>query len=273
MAEIYTLKPTELEYFEMQHYMSDSAERYVARRYPPHIHDCVEFYVLLEGDVSFMVEENLYRMTAGDVLVSKPNEMHNCILNTDSVHKHLCFWFTPPTHPVLTPFTQSGFGENNLISLPEQQKEELLTLCRILHRAAEEKDRLKEIYSALHFLHLLQSGIKNNSPCIHRQTLPETLQNVLSDINKRFTQIRSLTYFTEKYFISQSTLQRLFKKYLHTTPKLYIETKKLAFSRMLLKQGYSVFDACMQAGFSDYSNYVQLFKRRFGITPKRYRDE
>lgn len=273
MAEIHTLKATAFEYFEMQHYMSDTAELYKARRYPPHIHDCVEFYVLLDGDVSFMVEDSVYRLTTGDVLVSKPNEMHNCVLNSNSVHKHLCFWFTPPSHPLLACFAEGDFGANNLISLPEQQKEELLDICRTLHKASEDKDELKVLYSSLHFLHLLQTGAKELQTERPRQPLPPTLQNILSDVNKNFTKIRSLDYFTEKYFISQSTLQRLFKKYLHTTPKLYIETKRLAYSRVLLKQGLSVFDACMQAGFPDYSNYVQLFKRRFCITPKRYRDE
>ena len=272
MAKKYLLKPT-FGYFEMEHYLHDSTKQFSAYRFPPHIHDCIEFYLLLDGDVSFIVEDSVYRMQTGDVLFTKPNEMHNCVLNSDSVHKHLCFWFTPPTHPLFDCFINGSFGGNNLISLPEPQKAELLSVCRALHDASEAGDNLKTYYSALHFIHLLQSGMQNRIAESARQSLPKILQDVLSDINKNFPEIHSLDYITEKYFISKSTLQRLFKKYLHTTPKLYIETKRLAYSRVLLKQGASVFVACMQAGFPDYSNYVQLFKRRFGITPKRYRDE
>ena len=63
----------------------------------------------------------------------------------------------------------------------------------------------------------------------------------------------------------------MFKVYLNTTPKLYIETKKLAFSRKLLKDGLSVGEASVEAGFLDVSNFIRLFKRRFGVTPREYK--
>ena len=53
--------------------------------------------------------------------------------------------------------------------------------------------------------------------------------------------------------------------------KMYLETKKLAYSRMLLKEGMPVADACSLAGFSDYSNFIRLFRLRFGITPNKYK--
>jgi methylphosphotriester-DNA--protein-cysteine methyltransferase len=139
-----------------------------------------------------------------------------------------------------------------------------------LHKAALQKDTLQQYSLALRFICLLrgnQTSKQDLSPYI-----PQTLQTILDDINVNFASIKDLDYFAEKYFISLSTLQRLFKKHLHTTPKMYIETKRLAYSRQLLKQGVSVFDACMQAGFPDYSNYIRLFRNRFGMTPKRYQE-
>ena len=65
---------------------------------------------------------------------------------------------------------------------------------------------------------------------------------------------------------------RLFKEHLNTTPKTYLESKRLVHSQILLKEGKSVLDACMESGFPDYSNYIRLFKRRFGVTPKQYKD-
>ena len=98
------------------------------------------------------------------------------------------------------------------------------------------------------------------------------LKKILSDIDDNFKSIRSLEYFTEKYFISESTLNRLFNTYLHMTPKKYVEAKKLAHSRYLLKSGSTVLSACMESGFSDYSSYIRLFKKRFSITPMQYRN-
>ena len=41
----------------------------------------MELYILLEGDVSFVVESSLYKLSAGDAIVTAPNERHYCILN------------------------------------------------------------------------------------------------------------------------------------------------------------------------------------------------
>jgi len=38
-----------------------------------------------------------------------------------------------------------------------------------------------------------------------------------------------------------------------------------------LRNGASVAEAALKSGFSDYSNYIQLFKKQFGITPLCYR--
>ena len=59
--------------------------------------------------------------------------------------------------------------------------------------------------------------------------------------------------------------------YLNTTPKNYIETRRLVYARKLLKDGYSVKDAAYKSGFSNTSNFIRLFKSRFGITPKAYK--
>ena len=84
--------------------------------------------------------------------------------------------------------------------------------------------------------------------------------------------MQSLDYFKGKYFVSTSTLNRLFRTYLLTTPMKYIEAKRLAYSRYLLKNGSTVLSACMEAGFSDCSNYIRTFRKRFSITPGQYRE-
>ena len=38
-----------------------------------------------------------------------------------------------------------------------------------------------------------------------------------------------------------------------------------------LRDGDMVADAAAKSGFSDYSNYIQLFKKQFGMTPLQYK--
>ena len=255
--------------FEASYYFRHDGREYVAYNFPPHMHDALEIYVLLEGDVSFMVEHNLYHLQPGDAIITKPNEIHNCVLNTPGAHKHLCLWFSPSAKVLLGDFLQHDFGKDNLISPSEEDKLHLLTLYEKL-RTAGEKDGKRYEFSLL--LQILDVLGKSLSCALAPQQMPVELQAILADINDNFLSIKGLDYFTQKHFISQSTLNRLFRNYLRTTPGLYLEAKRLAHSRLLLKKGKSVLAACMESGFSEPSNYIRLFKKRFGITPGQYRE-
>lgn len=265
----HTLQIPTIESFTAKYYFAQGAPTRPAKFFPPHLHDVLEIYVLLEGDASFMVEDNLYQLESGDAIIAKPNEIHNCILNTESKHEHLCFWLEPNSEFLFADFLQHDFGQNNLISPTKEEKERLLVIYSSLREATLKKDQRRQFYLFLEMLDIFSKNIVERVPTT---PIPTVLQEILTDLNKNFLHVKNLEYFSEKFFISQSTLNRLFRTYLRTTPKLYLEAKQLAYSRRLLKKGHSVLSACMESGFTDCSNYIRLFKKRFGITPKQYRE-
>ena len=48
------------------------------------------------------------------------------------------------------------------------------------------------------------------------------------------------------------------------------DARRLAAAKMMLEQGASVQETCAACGFSDYSHFIALFKRKFGTTPFQY---
>ena len=71
--------------------------------------------------------------------------------------------------------------------------------------------------------------------------------------------------------VSITTLERHFKDAFHATPFAMLRKKRLFRSMEHLRNGDSVAEAALKSGFSDYSNYIQLFKKQFGITPLCYK--
>lgn len=258
------------ERLEVRYYVSRDYTEHHARNFPPHVHDFVELYVLLEGDVSFMVEQRIFQLQAGDVVVSKPNELHHCILNSTSRHRHACFWIDADSELLAAPFLTHGKGEGNLIRPTEQDAGEIVRLVEWLDAHEKSADRLSRLRLILDLLCCVRQNIKAGS--VASDTPPALLRDILSDIAANFREIRDLDYFTDKYFISRSTLGRLFRQHLHTTPRLYLETKRLAYSRELLREGKSVTEACMEAGFCDCSHFIRLFRARFEVTPLQYKN-
>lgn len=253
--------------FSATFYSANSDVEYAAGGKKPHINDALEVYVLLEGDVSFAVEASRYELLPGDVIITKPNEIHHCILNSKSVHKHLCFWFDTSTSFVFDAFLKHELGCGNLIRPTDKARERLNFIYKEIINASSENDIHKQFYLSLEMLHILKNFIVDAGEA----ELPSTvMQEIISDMNQNFKKIRNLDYFTAKYYLSPSTLNRLFKSYIKTTPKTYLETKKLSFSRMMLMAGKSVSDVARESGFDTPTNYIRTFKRRFGITPKQY---
>ena len=253
--------------FSAMFYRNSDERSYKKHEWWPHINDALEIYALIEGDVSFAVEGSRYDLLPGDVIITKPNEIHNCILNSNSVHKHVCFWFDTSNAFIFDAFLKHELGCNNLIRPDDEAKERLSFIYEEMVKASDENDIHKEFYLSLEMLHILKRFISDSGTGIAPSPI---LSEIIADMNLNFKKIRNLDYFTVKYYISPSTLNRLFKSFIKTTPKTYLETKKLSYSRMLLMMGKSVSEAALESGFDTSANYIRTFKRRFGITPKQY---
>lgn len=254
--------------FNMRFYAALDGKAQPPYVYPHHIENEVEIFLLVDGDVSFAVESRVYKMSRGDVIVTKPNEMHHCIRNTSTVNHHYCFHFDPTCNRVFSDFLEHAYGCDNLVSLPPQEKEALLTLAHRINDAfLRGEDALEKLSPTLEMLSLIKRNLGVASTF---QKLPKVLERILAVIDERLCEIDSFDDICEEFFISRSTLGRLFKRYLATTPRGYLEGKRLTVARRLLSKGESVGDTCRAVGFSNVSSFIRLFKRRFGETPLKY---
>jgi len=69
--------------------------------------------------------------------------------------------------------------------------------------------------------------------------------------------------------LSGRQLERLFRKYLGTTPKRYHLQARLNRARQLLRQTtLSVLDVAVACGFSTASHFTKSYRGRFNITPR-----
>ena len=255
---------------EVRYYVSREDKEYEPRVFPPHVHDFLELYILLEGDVSFMVEDKIFSLRPGDVVLSKPNELHHCVLNSTSVHRHACFWIDATSKTLAAPFLTVPSGAGNLIRPTEEDSVAILDILLHLAEEGEGFDSLEHLRLLCEMLCLVRRNIQVQE--VEEEMHPPLLQCILRDMAEYYREIADLDYFTDKYFISRSTLNRLFRQHLGTTPHMYLETKRLAHSRELLKQGKSVTEACTESGFCDCSHFIRLFRNRFEITPLQYKN-
>ena len=244
----------------------------VSRNYPgnqvdSHVHPECEIYINLSGDVSFMVERHLYPILPGNIVITRPYEYHHCIQHTDGIHKHFWILFSAGgNEALLDRFFNRALGEDNLLVLPSDRQKELFDLC---HEMTERlANPAEELYRFFMLMHLLEcADIKTPSS----NAYPQDIAAVLEYIEQNFSQPISVRSLASAAHVSVNTLERHFGEDLQMSPTAYIKKKRLANAAELLYRGSSVMEACQNSGFSDYSNFIALFKKNYGMTPLRYR--
>ena len=232
----------------------------------PHIHDSYEIYVNVSGDVAFLVNNRLYPVRKGDVIVSRPGDVHICVYRSEAPHECYCFWLNcPEDSPLLTFTKRTDFS--NFIHYSDDTRRELL---RLLQRLKDAEDAHREPARTAYVFRLLALFNEGEQTEQERTMLPKSIQQVLDYINCNFTQLHCVDDIVKATHISNSTLNRWFRTYLQLSPHKYMEALKLSYAQKLLLEGRSVTDVCNLSGFTDCSRFIAIFKGKFGQTPLQY---
>ncbi len=236
---------------------------------PAHIHDYQEIFFNVSSNVSFLVNNRLYAVPQGDAIFSRDNEVHVCVYNAAQAHEYFCLWIDAEkeTINILFPFLKSAFSP--LFTFDDETKIRIHTLLKKLYSACQNsEDSLKKTAYFLEILTLFQ----NPAFAAKQETkIPVQMQKIIDDIHLHFAEIDHVNDLIKRNFVSPATLNRWFRKYIHLSPREFLESKKLAHAAKLLSQGASVTDACLQSGFSDCSHFIVLFKKKFSETPLKYK--
>ena len=231
-----------------------------------HCHQRCEIYVNLSGEVAFAVEGRVYPISAGDVVVTRPLEYHNCVYRGDAIHEYYWILFSCKGNESLLPsFFSRPMGEGNRIRLPQEQRQAMLAHCRAL---AEET--LTPAAQASHFwglMALLETGSTGNG---ETQSRPAPLEQALAYLTDHLSGPVSVGELSRTAHVSVNTLERLFRQHTGMTPTAYVQNRRLQEALRLLEQGHNITETALAAGFCDSSYFILQFKRKYGMTPHRY---
>lgn len=240
--------------------------RFLTGNEKPHIHDSYEIYVNVSGNVTFLVNNSLYPVQKGDVVVTRPGDVHLCVYQSDNQHECFCFWLQCPEDSPLIAFTKK-LDFTNFIRYSDETKRELL---RLLYRLKGAEESAREPARTAYLFRLLTLFAEGEQTELESTALPAHMQRVLDYINDNFTQLHCVEDIVNATHVSGSTLNRWFRINLQLSPHKYVQALKLSNARRLLLEGKSVIEACNRSGFSDCSRFISVFKGKFGQTPLQY---
>lgn len=239
---------------------------------PLHYEECFEIILCdgLEGVLS--IEEKEYHLEGKQAFVVLPNAFH-------SNHIHACAGLEYVLKVPLELFS-------SLLDLPVLCQQSGLKLFEI-NPTCPDFDDLKaamteilenddhSLLSMAGLLHVFSVLLRHTQPKIIPESYTTSLnQSSLREIirwtEENFSKPIQLSMVANKLGYSKYYFCSRFKALTGTTYIRYLNTVRISHAYKLLNAGASVTEAGIACGFSDIGYFIQMFKKVYGVTPKKY---
>lgn len=157
-----------------------------------------------------------------------------------------------------------------LFSLPSNHGRDFVEKIHYLREAFRKKDaKIHIVQRVLDILFDIESFCDNRKNIIAKP-LSENLLRVITYMKQNFSTIDTVNDVAEKLHISRAYLTKLFREEIGYTPYNYLVDLKLEYSVALMREGKNVTQACFLSGFNSCGVYIEVFKKKFGTTPRKY---
>ena len=99
----------------------------------------------------------------------------------------------------------------------------------------------------------------------------ELLEDVLSYIDSSLCEPLTIAEICQKFSLSRSSLQLLFKENMNQTPKKYISDLKLEKSCQLIREKqYTISEIALMLGFNSIHYFSRAFTQKYNMSPSEY---
>jgi AraC-like DNA-binding protein len=254
--------------------------------FPEHTHDYVEVIYMCTGETVHIVNGNTITLKAGELLFLTPEAKQeimpagendiavNFIISTrffDNIF-HMIGHERTPLHSFFISVLQGEKGASSYMHfavsdvLPIQNLIENLVWTLIY--GAPNKRNINQSTMGLLLLHLI-----NNTDKASGEQDDALVLYVLRYIENNYKS-GSLAELAEELHYDFTWLSREIKERIGKTYTELVQEKRLAQAKYLLKNTkMKIIDIANETGYDNISYFHRLFRKQFGVSPKKYRDE
>ena len=234
-----------------------------------HSHSNYEMYFLMEGERCLVVDGEFYPVRAGDIFLIPPELEHRTLDSGAGGYCRLTANISANNIP------RQLTGDRVYFLSPSER-----SLKRLYSEAKEITDTaLDSAYSSYAMLGSVMKMIavilSESSGELPTPVPSESLgriSEIVAYIDLHLTEKISLSDISEKFFISEFYLCRLFKEYTGHTILDYVTEKRIRKAkRKLAETDEKISSVARSTGFGSVSAFGSAFKRKCGLSAREYR--
>ena len=222
-----------------------------------------------------MVENGIYDMPPGTVIFTRPGEIHSVRINEPCSYTRFFYQIDPDFlseiigREHMRCFFDRPFGERNVLLLP--RKSYLACQERVRRDVTmpeNSPDRVATLVADL-LLNLAEVNAAFDSPEMTRtgERYGTLVSNVLAYINSHLGEIRSTSDIASALYVSREYLSRSFSRETGMRLGEYLTERRVGAAKEMILKGTSPDEAAEVCGFGNYSYFINVFRKKTGVTP------
>lgn len=241
---------------------------------PPHKHTSHEILFVLAGQCKTYINDELFLMKKGDILMVNSQIMHSHHTDEQCIHVTIQIEFDKM---ILSAENRPLLFEVNSVKYPDMsQYNHLRHLLAKLILVQEYDDyntaAISVLYEIISVLIRFFTYDKKTSSLQSTSKYLIRLSAILEYITEHYAEGLSLTSTAEAFNLSVPYLSSFFKKYTNMTlMEYYNEIRLSKTTQAILDSDESIDSIACKNGFTDVRTFVRLFRKRYGVLPSQYR--
>lgn len=237
---------------------------------PPHLHEAVEMVYVTEGNIELGVGQELYHMDTGDFAIIFPNVIHHYQVFGAEENRVIYLHLEPSICPSYYKELQIYSPEYPIIK-KDQVHQDIINAVKTLVNITECTPMLIQAYLQMILAHVFSEMQMVDKNAVGSDDL---IYNAVEYVAKNFREEISLEKMAYDLCVSKYVLSRMFAKTFHCNFSKYVNGARLNYAITALENTQeSITNICIDAGFESQRTFNRVFKDRYKMTPREYRNK
>lgn len=252
-----------------------------------HFHPVYEIYYLVSGTRKFFIENEIYNISKGTLVLINKNVMHQTSYSSDMLNERTYILFDDKhiAH-LIEKYGREEIDEcfeQKIFPIPIQRREYVEGVIAQLYNEYKNRDEFSEklmecylnelmIFLIRYKRHISNDDISVLNGAISLSGSDESIQTAAKYITDNYSKNLTLPMVAYKVNMSSTYFSKKFKEVTGFGFKEYLLNVRIKKAcELLLETRLSITEIAYKVGFNDSNYFGDVFKKSRGISPLKYR--